>query len=153
MDDWFSRLLKVRELPPERAQELHEHGFFVLSSPVPVGQTDHLARAYDVAVVSAAADDVHTGRTTTRVTDFVNRGAEFDDVYVFPPLLEACCRIIGRPFKLSSFHARTLRARRDRLCDADASRDARAPQFSRAVCAPPMTTCLAGTTRPGRIPC
>jgi ectoine hydroxylase-related dioxygenase (phytanoyl-CoA dioxygenase family) len=39
----------------------------------------------------------------------VNRGAEFDGLYVFPPLLEACCRIIGRPFKLSSLLARSLR--------------------------------------------
>jgi ectoine hydroxylase-related dioxygenase (phytanoyl-CoA dioxygenase family) len=43
------------------------------------------------------------------VSDFVNRGAAFDNLYVFPPLLEACCRVIGGPFKLSSFHARTLR--------------------------------------------
>jgi ectoine hydroxylase-related dioxygenase (phytanoyl-CoA dioxygenase family) len=43
------------------------------------------------------------------VNDFVNRGAAFDDLYVFPPLLEACCRVIGQPFKLSSLHARTLR--------------------------------------------
>ena len=40
----------------------------------------------------------------------MNRGAEFDDLYVFPPLLDACCRVIGRPFKLSSLHARTVRA-------------------------------------------
>src|SRR3954470_20655163 len=32
------------------------------------------------------------------------------DLYVFPPLLEACCRVIGGPFKLSSFAARTVRA-------------------------------------------
>ena len=30
-------------------------------------------------------------------------------LYVFPPLLQACCRIIGGDFKLSSLHARTLR--------------------------------------------
>ena len=27
---------------------------------------------------------------------------------MLPPLFSACCRVIGRPFKLSSFHARTL---------------------------------------------
>jgi hypothetical protein len=68
-----------------------------------------LARAYDAAVASATGDDVKVGSTTTRVTDFVNRGPDFESLYVFPPLLEACCRVIGRPFKLSSFHARTLR--------------------------------------------
>ncbi len=32
-----------------------------------------------------------------------------DELYVFPPLLDACRRVIGGPFKLSSLHARTLR--------------------------------------------
>jgi ectoine hydroxylase-related dioxygenase (phytanoyl-CoA dioxygenase family) len=107
MDDWFSTLARRDELPANRA--LHEHGFVVLPGPVPAGQMDRLAQAYDAAAASAAGDDVRTGSTTTRITDFVNRGAEFDDLYVFPPLLEACYRVIGRPFKLSSLHARTLR--------------------------------------------
>jgi hypothetical protein len=33
------------------------------------------------------------------------------DVYLHPPLLEACSHIIGEPFKLSSFLARTLRGK------------------------------------------
>lgn len=109
VDDWFRTLLEIGELPPDRARELHEHGFVVLPGPVTAGRTDHLARVYDAAVASAAKNDVRTGSTSTRVTDFVNRGVEFDDVYVYQPLLEACCRIIGRPFKLSSFQARTVR--------------------------------------------
>ncbi|HSU14105.1 phytanoyl-CoA dioxygenase family protein [Longimicrobium sp.] len=109
MDDWFSTLAAGSELPPDAARELREHGFVVLPGPVPAGEMDRLARAYDTAAASAAGDDVRVGSTTTRVTDFVNRGAEFDGIYVFPPLLEACCRIIGRPFMLSSMHARTLR--------------------------------------------
>jgi ectoine hydroxylase-related dioxygenase (phytanoyl-CoA dioxygenase family) len=36
------------------------------------------------------------------------RGPEFDGIYVFPPLLAACCLIIGKPFKLSGTRARTL---------------------------------------------
>jgi ectoine hydroxylase-related dioxygenase (phytanoyl-CoA dioxygenase family) len=109
MNDWFNKLSEGTELAPDRARELLEHGFVVLPGAVPAGQTDRLARAYDAAVTSAAEADVRAGSTTTRVTDFVNRGAEFDDLYVFPPLLEACWRIIGRRFKLSSMHARTLR--------------------------------------------
>jgi ectoine hydroxylase-related dioxygenase (phytanoyl-CoA dioxygenase family) len=42
------------------------------------------------------------------VHDFVNRGPVFDPLYVHAPILEACRRIIGRPFKLSTMHARTL---------------------------------------------
>jgi len=33
----------------------------------------------------------------------------FDDIYLHPPLLEACSHIIGESFKLSSFLGRTLR--------------------------------------------
>jgi hypothetical protein len=109
MDDWVNTLLEIRELPTDRAQELEERGFIVLTGHVAAGQMDYLAQAYDAAVASAAMNDVRIGSTSTRVTDFVNRGAEFDDVYISPPLLEASCRIIGQPFKLSSFHARTLR--------------------------------------------
>jgi hypothetical protein len=100
-----------RELPPSAVSELRERGFTMLPGLVPAGQTERIQRAYDDAVASAAADDVKVGTTTTRVSDFVNRGAEFDAFYVCPPLLDACVHIIGRPFKLSSFHARTLRSR------------------------------------------
>jgi hypothetical protein len=71
---------------------------------------ERLAHAYDAAVASASGEDVKVGSTTTRVSDFVNRGPEFDALY-FPPLLDAGRRIIDRAFRLSSFHARTLRPR------------------------------------------
>jgi ectoine hydroxylase-related dioxygenase (phytanoyl-CoA dioxygenase family) len=82
-----------------------------------------LADAYTAAVGSATDDDVRIGSTSTKVTDFVNRAAAFDNLYVFPPLLEACCRVIGRPFKLSSLNARTLRpASRSQELHVDVSR-------------------------------
>lgn len=109
MDDWLSVITAASELSPDAVRSLDERGFAVLPGPVPPGQMDRLAGAYDAAVASAAGEDVKIGSTTTRVNDFVNRGAEFDSLYVFQPLLAACCRVIGRPFKLSSLHARTLR--------------------------------------------
>ena len=111
MDDWFNALAAGGALPPDAAHALHKHGFTVLPGPVPPGQMERLAAAYDVAVASATGDDVKAGSVTTRVNDFVNRGAEFDALYIFTPLLEACAHVIGRPFKLSSMHARTLRPR------------------------------------------
>ena len=68
-----------------------------------------MSRVYDEAMSSAMNGDMKIGSTTTRLGDFVNRGEEIDALYIFPPLLDACCRVIGRPFKLSSLHARTLR--------------------------------------------
>lgn len=67
-----------------------------------------LANAYDLAVLQADPADVGKGGSTTRVHDFVNRGAEFDSLYLHAPVLEACCQILGQPFKLSSLLARTL---------------------------------------------
>ena len=108
-DDWLSVIAAASALSPNAARGLDEHGFVVLPGPTPPGQMERLAAAYAAAVASAVGDDVKIGSTTTRVNDFVHRGAEFDALYVFPPLLAACCHVIGRTFKLSSLHARTLR--------------------------------------------
>ena len=98
-----------RALPMEAASVLQERGFVVLPGPVPSDRVPQLADAYDAAMGSARPDEVKIGDTSTRVSDFVNRGSEFDALYVFPPLLEACCLVINQPFKLSSLHARTVR--------------------------------------------
>ncbi len=92
----------------DAASELQERGFVVLPGPMPSDRMERLANAYNVVMASATGDDIRIGSTSTRVSDLVNRGAEFDDVYVFPSLLEACCRVIGQPFKLSSLLGRTL---------------------------------------------
>jgi ectoine hydroxylase-related dioxygenase (phytanoyl-CoA dioxygenase family) len=68
-----------------------------------------LTAAYTEAEASATGDDIRVGRTSTKVSNLLNQGAAFDHLFMFPPLLEACCQVIGGPFKLSSFHARTLR--------------------------------------------
>jgi Phytanoyl-CoA dioxygenase (PhyH) len=109
MSDWFSRCATGNALPKAAASELEERGFVVLPGPVPSERMDRLADAYTAILASATGDDVRVGSTSTKVGDFVNRGTEFDGVYVFPPLLEACCLVIGRPFKLSSLTGRTLR--------------------------------------------
>jgi hypothetical protein len=110
MFDWFSTLAAGSELPMDAASELQERGFIVLPGPVPSERMEQLADAYTAAMASATGDDIRIGSTSTRVSDFVNRGAEFDGLYTFPPLLEACCRVIGRPFKLSSLLGRILRS-------------------------------------------
>ena len=110
MSEWFASLAAESALPKLAASELRERGFVVFPNSVPPDGVQRLSDAYTAAVASAASDDIKIGSTSTRVSDFVNRGPEFDAVYVFPPLLEACWLVIGGPFKLSSFHARTVRA-------------------------------------------
>ncbi|HXI31550.1 MAG TPA: phytanoyl-CoA dioxygenase family protein [Vicinamibacterales bacterium] len=110
MDDWFSVIASGCELPATAVEELNEVGFVVIAGPVPPPQLPRLAAVYDAAVAAADPADIGGGRTTTRVWDFVNRAPEFDRLYVHPPLLEACCRVIGAPFHLSTMHARAVNA-------------------------------------------
>jgi ectoine hydroxylase-related dioxygenase (phytanoyl-CoA dioxygenase family) len=109
MDDWFSVINARRVLSAGAVRDLREAGFVVLPGPLASERLARLVEAYDRAVAGASADDVAIGSSTTRVNDFVNRGPEFDGLYLYEPLLEACCRIIGQPFKLSTMHARTVR--------------------------------------------
>lgn len=109
MDDWFSIIDAHCELSAGHVQELRDVGFVVIPGPVAPDRLAQLAEAYDAAVLCAATYEVSIGSSTTRVNDFVNRGPEFDGLYVYQPILDACCLIIGQPFKLSTMHARTVR--------------------------------------------
>lgn len=109
MRDWFSTLAAQRSLPVDAVTDLEERGFVVHPGPVPSEDMNAFVAAFTAAMTAASEEDTRVGSTSTRVTDFVNRGPAFDRLYVFPPLLDACCRIIGRPFKLSSLQARSLR--------------------------------------------
>ena len=109
MDAFFNSLATDCELPADASRQLAQLGYVVVPGPVPASGLASLADAYDSAIASADSGDVSNGRTTIRVHDFVNRGAAFDDLYTFPPLLKACHQVLGRPFKLSAMLARTLR--------------------------------------------
>ncbi|HZF31364.1 MAG TPA: phytanoyl-CoA dioxygenase family protein [Gammaproteobacteria bacterium] len=106
-DAMYQAIAAQSQLPADVASQLRDAGFVVIPGPATPGGIEGLSEAYDYAVATADAADVRVS-SSTRVTDFVNRGPEFDGIYVFPPLLAACCLIIGRPFKLSGTRARTL---------------------------------------------
>ena len=111
-NDWHSIIASESHLSPDAARQLRDRGFVVLPGPVIPGGHEQLLRAYDRAVATADPSDVHTSRTgtSTRIDNFVNRGPEFDNIYIYPPVLSACCQIIGGLFKLSGMRARTLHA-------------------------------------------
>lgn len=112
-NDWHSIIAaESHHLPTDAARQLRETGFVVMPGPAIKGGCEQLSRAYDRAVATADPADVHVGRTgsSTRINDFVNRGPEFDGIYIYRPLLAACGQIIGAPFKLSGMRARTLNA-------------------------------------------
>jgi len=109
-NDWHRIIAAESHLPPDAAYQLRENGFVVMPGPEIPGGIKQLSNAYDSAVVSADPADVRVSKigSQTRIDDFVNRGPEFDGIYIYPPLLAACCQIIGGPFKLSGMRARTL---------------------------------------------
>lgn len=65
-------------LPASAVASLEQTGFVVLPGPFSAEQFDSVVDVYDTEVQLAASDDVRVGSTSTRVSDFVNRGPMFD---------------------------------------------------------------------------
>jgi ectoine hydroxylase-related dioxygenase (phytanoyl-CoA dioxygenase family) len=97
-----------RALPPQAVQALDDSGFIVLPGPLPPERISELQTAYDAAAAAAAPEDVRYGRTSTRISDFVNRDSIFDGIYTWAAVLEAAQHVVGAHVRLSAFHARTL---------------------------------------------
>jgi ectoine hydroxylase-related dioxygenase (phytanoyl-CoA dioxygenase family) len=93
--------------------------------PIASDRLAYLAAAYNSAIASASPNDVGIGRTTTRLHDIVNRGSQFDELYIYRPVLQVRCHIIKQTFKLSSMLARTVRPHSPaQALHADFERDA-----------------------------
>ena len=88
MDEWFSMISAGSQFRLLAAKELRDAGFVVIPGPVSAERLPQFAAAYDAAMDSGSGADVKLARTATRMYDFVNRGAEFDDLYVYSALLE-----------------------------------------------------------------
>jgi len=90
--------------------ELDAAGFCVLRNIVPAAKMGRVGAAYDRAFAAATAPDLKHARSgdSTRLSDFVTRDAEFDELYLLEPVLVACVDTIGPQFKLSSFSGRTV---------------------------------------------
>jgi hypothetical protein len=110
VDDHFQQIRSGKTLPSQSVRQLFELGFAIIPGPTSGGPFNELTTAYDEAMAIASGPDFKIASTTTRVSDLLSYGSVFDDIYLYPPLLEACNHIIGQPFKLSSLLARTLRA-------------------------------------------
>lgn len=96
-----------RSLSVSDARELTELGFTVIDGPCSAERLERISVAYDHTIATANASDRRFG-SSTRVWDIVSRGPEFDELYIFPPLLQACSVVIGPEFKLSATCFRTL---------------------------------------------
>jgi Phytanoyl-CoA dioxygenase (PhyH) len=92
MNDWYDIIATESHLSSDAARQLRDSGFVVMSGPDTPGGHGQLTDAYDRAVAMADPADVRVSRvgSKTRIDDFVNRGSEFDGIYIYPPLLAAC---------------------------------------------------------------
>jgi hypothetical protein len=108
-DPHFHSISESCRLSSDQEYQLLNTGFVVIPDLIPAAELTALQRAYDAAMASGEGDDYKVGSTTTRLNDFVNRGVEFDSLYLHTPLLAASSLIIGAPFKLSSLLGRTVR--------------------------------------------
>jgi len=109
MDEWFNKIRAGCQLPETATDQLRIDGFTIIRGPVAPERLHRFTAAYDAAMASGDHADLKIASTTTRLYDFVNQSPDFDDIYIYPPLLEACSHVIGQPFKLSSTLGRTLR--------------------------------------------
>jgi hypothetical protein len=88
-------------LPSDKAQQLVDDGFAIIDGPYSQAELGHLSRDFDIAMASADPADVRIS-SSTRAWDIVSRTPEFERIYTYPPLLEACGIIVGEGFKLSA---------------------------------------------------
>jgi len=88
---------------------LPEKGFAVIPGPFRASDLKAAIGAYDHAVAAACPEDCKEGSTSTRVNALLDRAPAFAAVLTHQPLIDAAVALIGGPFKLSAFHARSIR--------------------------------------------
>lgn len=108
-DPYFRSITDEHHLSTKQEQQLMKSGFLVIPEMVPGTAIGALQEAYDAAMASGKGDDFKVASSTTRLNDLVSRGAAFESLYLYGPLLAASALVIGAPFKLSSMLGRTLR--------------------------------------------
>ena len=109
MDVHFQQIRAINTLTSETVEQLANSGFTSVPGPFFDSNLRHLAQTYDQVMALGAGPDFKVGSTTTRMSDLLSHSSVFDEILLYPPLLEACAQVIGEPFKLSAFLGRTLR--------------------------------------------
>jgi hypothetical protein len=107
--DDFRQIQSRNELSTQSVRQLIDFGFVIIPGPFSGEGLIQLAAAYDEMMALASGPEFKIASATTRMSDVLNYGSAFDEIFLYPPLHEACAHFIGAPFRLSSFLARTLR--------------------------------------------
>lgn len=92
----------------DQSSNLLGPGFIVLSGAFHGSAFCDLLAGYELALGDAPPEDVKVGSTTTRINRLLDRAPCLRAIASFQPLLSAASALIGRRFKLSSFHSRSV---------------------------------------------
>jgi hypothetical protein len=125
-DAVHSQLQQARssESLPQFVRQITDSGLVIIHGPHSGERLIKLVADYDEMMGLASGPEFSIGSTTTRMSDLLNHGPAFDEIFLYPPLHEVCLNVIGEPFKLSSFLARTLRpGSTSQALHADLTRD------------------------------
>ena len=90
------------------AAKLQDQGFAIIPGPFNGADLDKAIKAYERAVETAQPHDIRTGRTSTRMNGLLDRAPELAAIFTRPPLLAPAAALIDGPFKLSTFHSRSI---------------------------------------------
>src|SRR5579862_4395168 len=90
VDNQFQHICSGSTLPRQSVRQLVESGFVVVPGPLSADPFKELTAAYDKVMAAASGPDFRIASTTTRMSDLLTYASVFDDVYLYPPLLEAC---------------------------------------------------------------
>jgi hypothetical protein len=109
VDTHFQQIQSGKALLSETVAQLLDSGFATIPGPYSRMRFLELAAGYDEVMASSPGPEYKEGCTTNRLSGLLNYSSLFDDIFLYPPLLEASARVVGEPFKLTSLLARTLR--------------------------------------------
>jgi len=88
--DFYQQLRTGNALPPQAIALLNTNGFLTMPGPFSGTGLRDLADAYDGVMAAACGPDLKIGSSTTRMSDLLSFNSLFDEVFLHPPLLEAC---------------------------------------------------------------
>lgn len=88
---------------------LADQGYAVVPGPFDQVDLGRVIQAYERATAEADPEEIGNGSTSVRINGIVGRAPMLGAIFGHAPLLRAASAIIGESFKLSAFHARSVR--------------------------------------------
>lgn len=98
-------------LSENEKKDLDEKGFIVVPNFISQEKVEELRNRFEEIIAEEgkeAGAEVHQEKGTRRLSNTMNKGKVFDDIYMHPKLLAAMYHMIGRDFKVSAMNGRDV---------------------------------------------